>query len=194
VSAAEPSYEELVALVAELTALLGRADEQIAALRAEVAALKAKSGKDSTNSSVPPSQDSIGAKAKRKAARSQRVRSKDRKPGGQVGREGAGLVPAAAPDRREQVEAAGECGGCGAGLTGGMDAGASWAQVWDIEPIKLEKVHYVLPRRRCACCGGLNTAAVPFGQAGTVAYGPNINAAAILLAWQGNVPVRQPPG
>ncbi|MGH3810532.1 MAG: hypothetical protein ACRDRU_28725 [Pseudonocardiaceae bacterium] len=27
-----------------------------------------------------------------------------------------------------------------------------WAQVWDLPPITLEKVHYLLPRRRCGCC------------------------------------------
>jgi transposase len=30
---------------------------------------------------------------------------------------------------------------------------------------------------------------VPFGQAATVTYGPNVNAAAILLGSAGNVPV-----
>ena len=99
-----------MALVTQLTALLEQAstrleeaNAQIEALRAEVAALKAKAGKDSTNSSVPPSKDSIGAKAKRKAVASQRVRSKDRKRGGQPGHEGAGLVPTADPTGTEQV-------------------------------------------------------------------------------------------
>jgi len=56
-------------------------------------------------------------------------------------------------------------------------------------PVELEKVHYVLPKRRCGCCGKLTTAGVPFASAGSVAYGPNVNAAAILLTSQGNVPV-----
>ncbi|MGH3803303.1 MAG: IS66 family transposase, partial [Pseudonocardiaceae bacterium] len=66
-----------------------------------------------------------------------------------------------------------------------------WAQVWDIPPITLERVHYLLPRRRCGCCGKITTAAPPFGAAGTVAYGPNVNAAAILLASEGNVPIER---
>jgi hypothetical protein len=66
----------------------------------------------------------------------------------------------------------------------------SWAQVWDILPVVLEKVHYLLPRRRCGC-GRTSTAAPPFGAAGTVVYGPNINAAAILLAGEGNVPLER---
>lgn len=195
-STVEPSYGELASLVVELTALLVAAktrleqvEAQNAALLVEVAALRSKSGKDSTNSSTPPSSDSIGAKAKRRAATSQRVRSKDRKRGGQVGRTGSGLVPTTDPARTEQVDAAVECSGCGADLADGTDAGTSWAQVWDTLPIVLEKVHYLLPKRRCGCCGKLTTATPPFGQAGTVAYGPNVNAAAILLASQGNVPV-----
>ncbi len=68
---------------------------RIAALDAELAKLRARGGKDSTNSSIPPSKDSIEAKAKRKKAVSQRVRSKDRTPGGQPGHPGvrAGTGP-----------------------------------------------------------------------------------------------------
>jgi transposase len=54
----------------------------------------------------------------------------------------------------------------------------------------LAKVHYLLPRRRCTC-GRTTTAAPPFGTAGTVVYGPRINAAAILLASEGNVPIER---
>lgn len=73
----------------------------------------------------------------------------------------------------------------------GRDAGISWTQIWDIPSIRLEKTHYVLPRRRCACCGKITTAVVPFGQAGAVVYGSNVNSAAILLASAGNVPVER---
>jgi transposase len=194
VSADRPSYEQLEALVARLMGALEQANAQIAVLRAEVAALKAKAGKDSTNSSVPPSKDSIGAKAKRKATVSQRVRSKDRKRGGQPGHAGAGLVPTQDPTRTRRVDAPAECARCGADLAGGVDAGASWAQVWDVDPIELTTTHYVLPRRRCACCRKLTTAAPPVGQAGAVTYGPNVNAAAVLLASQGNVAVEATAG
>jgi hypothetical protein len=190
----QPSYEDLAALVVALTERLVAAEAQIAALRAEVEALRSKSGKDSTNSSSPPSADSLGAKAKRKAASSQRVRSKDRKRGGQAGRVGSGLVPTRDPDRTVPVDPLVECSGCGADLAEGSDAGTAWAQVWDILPIVLEKVHYLLPKRRCGCCGKLATATVPFGHAGTVSYGPNVNAAAIVLASQGNVPVEATAG
>lgn len=63
--------------------------------------------------------------------------------------------------------------------------------MWDIPPVVLEKVHYLLGRRRCGCCGKITTATPPFGAAGTVSYGPNVNAAAIPLANEGNVPVER---
>ena len=165
--------------------------ELISQLQAEVVELKRRLGTDSTNSSTPPSQDSPGAKGKRRAQRSQRVRSKDRKPGGRPGHPGSGLAPVVIPDRTETAPAPGDCSGCGADLTEGADAGASWTQIWDTPAIGLKKVHWELPRRKCGCCGKTTTAAVPFGQAGAVTYGPNVNAAAILLASAGNVPVER---
>jgi transposase len=178
-----PSYEELAALVVGLTSELERA-------QARIAELEARLGRDSTNSSIPPSADSIAAKAKRRADRSSRERSKDRKPGGQPGHQGSGLAPTVTPDRTETLPPPNACSGCGGDLSGAADAGVSWAQVWDILPVVLEKVHYLLPRRRCGC-GRTTTAAPPLGAAGNVVYGPNVNAAAILLASEGNVPLER---
>ncbi|WP_353961758.1 DUF6444 domain-containing protein [Streptomyces sp. NBC_01619] len=64
------------------------------------AELKRRLGMDSTNSSKPPSSDPL----EKKSPRSQRVRSKDRRPGGQPGRAGRCLEPVAVPDRVERVE------------------------------------------------------------------------------------------
>jgi transposase len=163
---------------------------RVESLEAENAELRRRLGMNSGNSSTPPSQDSIEAKAKRRADRSSRERSKDRKPGGQPGHKGSGLAPTATPDRTETLPPPGACSGCGGDLSDAADAGMSWAQVWDILPIVLEKVHYLLPRRRCRC-GRTTTAVPPFGAAGRVVYGPRINAAAILLASEGNVPIER---
>jgi hypothetical protein len=95
------------------------------------------------------------------------------------------------PDRTEKAPPPQDCSGCGADLADGRDAGTSWTQIWDVPAIRLEKVHYVLPRRRCRCCGKITATVVPFGQAGAVVYGPNVNAAAILLGSAGNVPVER---
>jgi len=168
---------------------------RVDALEAENADLRRRLGMDSSDSGTPISKESIEAAAKRKAERqiSQRVRSKDRRPGGQEGRKGAGLEPARGLeiDRTRSADPPVECRGCGAGLDGAAQVPASWAQVWDIPPIVMEKVAWILPRRRCGCCQAVTTAAVPFGQCGAVSYGPNINAAAVLLGSEGNVPIER---
>jgi hypothetical protein len=125
-------------------------------LEAENAELRRRLGMNSGNSSTPSSKDSMaaraGRKAKRSADRSSRERSADRKPGGQQGHKGSGLTPAAVPDRTGTAEAPAECRGCGADLAGpaagSSDAGWSWAQVWDILPVVLEKVHWQTSAQR----------------------------------------------
>jgi transposase len=197
VSDRRPSYDDLAAevvalrsLVEQLSARLEVVQAENAELRAENAELKRRLGMDSTNSSVPPSKDSMAAKAKRRVDRSSRVRSAERKPGGQPGRKGSGLVPTPDPDRTERVAPPGQCRDCRAELTGARVLPDGWAQVWDVAPAQLHKTHYLLPRRRCGC-GVSTTATPPFGQAGSVSYGPNLNAAAVLLGSEGNVPVER---
>jgi transposase len=195
-----PSQEELAGLLAVLAGRVDGLEAENAGLRAENAELRRRLGMNSGNSSTPPSKEPIAAKAARKAKRSadrsSRERSKDRKPGGQPGHPGSGLTPAAAPDRTETAEVPAQCRGCGADLadpaTGARDAGLAWAQVWDILPAVLEKVAWQLPRRRCGCCKKVTTAVAPYAQAGSVVYGPGVNAAAVLLlSSEGNVPVER---
>lgn len=84
-----------------------------------------------------------------------------------------------------------ECRDCRADLLGAVELPDGWAQVWDVLPAVLERTHFLLPRRRCGGCGTTTTAQPPFGRAGTVSYGPNLNAAAVLLGSAGNVPVER---
>lgn len=185
-----PSYEDLAAENGELRALVERLTARLDAVEAELAAVKRQLGQDSSNSSTPPSKDSIAAKAKQRADRSSRVRSKERKPGGQPGHQGSGLAPTQDPDDTRRVEPPAECRRCRADLASATELADGWAQVWDILPVVLEKVHYLLPRRRCGC-GTVTTAAPPFGQPGAVSYGPHLNGAAIVLGSEGNVPVER---
>jgi hypothetical protein len=62
--------------------------------------------------------------------------------------------------------------------------------VWDVE-IRRRRVEYRLPRVRCACCGTVTAAQPPQGKAGTVSYGPLLNAAAVLLGNYANVPTER---
>jgi transposase len=185
----QPSYEELAARNAELTArvseLLAVVAEQAAlieTLRTEVAALRRQAGRDSSNSSQPPSQDSPAAEAKAKAARQAARRARPARPqGGQKGHPGASLAWAARPDETRVVEP-GTCGGCGAGLAGAAGRVARAVQVLDIPPAALTVTEYQMMSRTCGC-GQVTTAPAPAGvTGGPVCYGPNVTDAATLLA------------
>lgn len=190
---AEAKDTEIAALRAALEAGQACQAEVVRRLELRVTELERRAGMDSGNSSTPPSKESPAAKARRKAAQraSQRERSKQRRPGGQPGHQGSGLEPERDPDRTEQADPPAECRSCGAALAGAESAGRGWGQVWDIPPVRLEKVHWLLPRLRCAACGKVTCADPPDGQAGTVVYGPNVNAAAVLLGSEGNVPAER---
>jgi transposase len=108
----QPSYEEMAARNAELTArvaeLLAVVAEQAAlieTLRAEVAAVRRQAGRDSSNSSQPPSQDGPAAKAKAGQREARRARP-GRPQGGQKGHRGASLAWAARPDETLVIEPA----------------------------------------------------------------------------------------
>jgi transposase len=182
----QPSYEEVAARNAELAA---RVDELLAvvagqaalieSLRAEVAALRRQAGRDSSNSSQPPSQDGLAAKAKKKT--SQRKARPGRPQGGQKGHPGASLAWSARPDQTVVIEP-GTCGGCGAGVAAAPGRVASAVQVHDIPPAALTVTEYRMMSRACGC-GRVTTGSAPAGvTGGPVSYGPNVASAATLLA------------
>ena len=173
----QPSYEELAAQVAVLKGIVAEQAALIGTLRAEVAALRRQVGRDSSNSSQPPSQDGPAAKAK---ARGRQARP-GRAQGGQKGHPGASLAWAARPDETLAVEP-GTCGGCGAGLAAAPGRVASAVQVLDIPPAALMVTEYQMMSRTCGC-GQVTTAPAPAGlTGGPVCYGPGVTAAATLLA------------
>ncbi len=162
-------------MVAEQAAL-------IETLRAEVAALRRQAGRDSSNSSQPPSRDGPAAEARKKAGQREARRARPgRAQGGQKGHRGASLAWAARPDETRVIEP-GACGGCGAGLAGAAGRVACAVQVLDVPPAALTVTEYQMMCRTCGC-GRVTTAAPPPGvTGGPVCYGPNVVAAATLLA------------
>jgi transposase len=151
------------ALPPAVVALLKWQAEQIARLTARVAALEAQLGKDSTNSSKPPSTTHPHAKPPR--ARSKSWRS----PGGQPGhaKHERDLVPT------EQCQAMvpclpTACRRCGRPLTG-TDPEPLRHQVWELPEIEPLITEYQQHRLVCSCgcstCGPLPHG-VPTGQAG----------------------------
>ena len=154
-----------------------------------LAELERRLGMDSTDSGIPPSGERIGAREARRARQqSERERRKDRKRGGQPGHPGKGLQRDPAPDERKDAEPPAECRRCRAALDGAEPAGLRWAQVIDVEVVR-KATEWLLPGLACPCCGTVTFAAAPPGtHAGSVSYGPVLNAAAVLLTTYGNVP------
>jgi transposase len=140
-----------------VVALLMAQAEQIAALRAEVEELRRRLGRNSRNSSLPPSKDPLDAPKRRAGKRSAR------KPGGQPGHEG---------HRRELVEHPDEtltyrppcCAGCGADLDGVADDGDAYIhQVSALAERLIRVVEHRRARVRCPACGHLTLAGLPVG-------------------------------
>ena len=160
-----------------------------------VAELGRQLGQDSTNSGTPLSKDNIAARERRKAERqgrsSERKRRKDRKHGGQPDHPGAGLARDPGPDESKPAEPPASARGAGPGWTDTDPAEPGWAQVWDVRFTRFV-TEYLLPALIYPCCGKATMADPPAGAyRGSVAYGPGVNAAALLLTGYGNIPAER---
>ena len=173
---ATPSYGELAALVVAQAGVIESLRVEVGELRTEVAALRRQVGRDSSNSSQPPSKDDPGATAKAKAdKRSGEQTAAGRAPkrgqGGQKGHRGSGLQRVAVPDRTQRLEPP-ACGGCGGDLAGAPGRIASSVQVFDLPTFSLLVTEYLMMRRVCGC-GHVTTADLPAGvRGGPTCYGP----------------------
>jgi transposase len=203
----EPGLADVIAqqreLSSRLRAMVAAKDAENAVLRRELdaerelrrrlelrlAELERRLSMDSTDSGTPSSKEPIGAKAARRARQqSERERRKDRRRGGQPGHQGKGLARDPDPDERKTADPPAECRRCKAGLDGAEPAGPRWAQVIDVEVIRTV-TEWALPGRKCRGCGTVTFAGAPPGAyAGSVSYGPVLNAAAVVLTAYGNVP------
>jgi len=190
-----PDIEGLIEALRREVAVLGRENaalrEEIGVLRGEnaglreqIAELSRKLGKNSSNSSKPPSSD--GLKKPPRIAGS--TRGKSGKPsGGQVGHSGGTLKQVAHPDVVERHEA-GCCRHCQAALTRAMVTGVSKRQVFDLPEARLEVTEHQASIYRCGQCRGETSAAFPQGVNAPAQYGPRVKAAAVYLNVQQLIP------
>jgi hypothetical protein len=188
----EAKDEQIAALTASLEAALAGLDaerELRRRMELRLAELERRLSMDSTDSGTPGSRERIGTKEARRARQqSERERSRDRKRGGQPGHQGKGLGRDPDPGERKDAGPPAECRACKASLHGAAAAGSRWAQVIDAKIIRTV-TEWTLPGLPCPCCGTVTFAEPPAGaHAGSVSYGPVLNAAAVLLSWYGNVP------
>jgi transposase len=170
-----PSREELLAVIESQARM-------IETLTARAAELERQLGRNSRNSSQPPSADGPAVSPTRTARR-----RSGRNPGKQPGAGGSALFQTSSPDRVVD-HVPGACGGCGTDLAGARAAGMVRRQVHDIPTIRPTVVEHRLHRRRCGC-GTTTTAAAPAGVGAAAVYGPNLRALAVYLLVFQHVPV-----
>lgn len=190
----QPSYGELVAVVgllkqqvAELLSRVADVDAlavRVVELEAENAELKAKLGKNSRNSSKPPSSDGL----EKPPPRSMR-RSSGRKAGKQPGAAGTGLAQVAVPNT-EIPHFPPSCGRCDEVLDRGAVVGdVVRRQVFDLPEFGFTVSEHQLHALRCSRCGAVTRAQAPVWAGAPAVYGPNVTAAAAYLSAQHHIPV-----
>jgi transposase len=188
----ELSREELLALLvardAELVARDGRIDAllvQVGELTAQVQSLVLRLGKDSANSSKPPSSDGPG---RRPRGGSSRKRS-GRKPGKQPGAPGTALRLVDNPAERIGIPAPSACG-CGTSLAEERVIGVRRRQVHDLAPIPDPVVtEYAADVKCCPGCQDEVAGEFPAGVNAPASYGPEITTRVADVLLGHHVPV-----
>jgi transposase len=158
--------------------------QENAVLKQEVADLRRQLGKDSNNSSKPPSSDGLGKKPR--IGGSLRGGS-DKKSGGQIGHKGDTLRQTDTPDVIKRHDAS-CCVHCRSTLNASMVTGIEKRQVFDLPDPKLEVTEHQALIYACEHCHGTTRAAFPEDVTSAVQYGSRIKAAAIYLNAQQLIP------
>lgn len=174
-----------------MLAELDRKDELIAGLQAtneelerRITQLEARLGKNSQNSSKPPSSDAFVKPPPRSLRR-----KSGRKPGKGQGDPGFRLEPRPNPDQ-VRVHAPEACRGCGSDLQDAPVVGQERRQVFDLPPIELTVIEHQAERRECGC-GTVTTAAFPAEATAPTCYGPGVAALGTYLQARQHLPVER---
>src|SRR5438046_2998647 len=140
--------------------------QQMQQLSERVKLLEDRLGKDSHNSSKPPSSDGLKKKPKPRS-----LRSKSGRPsGGQPGHPGHTLELADKPDHT-LVHRPSTCQGCGASLAEALVVDTERRQVLELPPLALVVTEHQVPTCSCPMCGQLNRGEFPSFFVAPVPYG-----------------------
>jgi transposase len=170
--------EVVVAVLLRMDAQIEALTERVARQEERIAQLERRLGRNSRNSSQPPSADPPGSPPRRGKDASGRKR------GSQPGHEGKGrpLVPAWAVD--EFVDHWPSACGCGHVLAESelvADGDPARHQVGELPPITVIVTEHRCQRVRCPECGRRPRGALPSGVADS-AFGPRYHAAVAVLS------------
>lgn len=175
------SYQQILKRLSALEVEVVVLREENAMLKAENKTLKKKVmtlekqldqsreklSKNSSNSSIPPSQDPFRKK------RSSSLREKSgKKSGGQEGHKGEFLKMSEAPDKivEHHIE---KCKHCNESLSTTKDVLVR-RQVIDIPSIQPIITEHRIYKTQCTCCGTTNKSSFPQDVQGSVSYGNNV--------------------
>jgi transposase len=180
-----PRCRELEAIVADLQRKITVLAQVCEAQQREIEELKARLGRDSSNSSRPPSADSPYAKPRRRKKRSKR------KPGGQPGHPGShrALLDVKEVDHVERLFPH-NCDACDHALPQVPDGDPERKQVWEIPPVAPEVTEYQLFAVICPHCGKRTVAAVP-PDVPRGSFGPRAEATAVYFQGAAHLSVRE---
>ncbi|MET8214182.1 IS66 family transposase [Streptomyces sp. NPDC005373] len=185
------SREDLLAVIGLLQRQVAAAEAQAAELASanerltvRVAELERRLGRNSGNSSLPPSSDTFGRPEKKPQTKSGRKR------GRQPGASGSGLGMTENPDVTEDYLPA-ACTGCGSALGEGDSVGFERRQVRDVPLSTVTVTEHRAHRCRCSC-GTVTASPMPAAVAGSPSsYGPNLRALAVYLLVFQHIPVER---
>jgi transposase len=175
--------EVVVSVLLRMDAQIQALTERVAEQEERIAQLERRLGRNSRNSSSPPSQDPPGTSSRRGKD------SSGRKPGGQPGHEGRGrpLLPAWAVD--DVIEHWPDRCACGHAFCAG-----EWVaigepvrhQVEELPVMAVRVIEHRCQRVRCPDCGARATGALP-AEVARSAFGARLQAAVVTLSVRNRV-------
>ena len=181
----ELSREELLTLLAARDARIDALLVTVGELTAQVQALVLKLGKDSSNSSKPPSSDGPDRRPRGGSSR----KATGRRPGKQPGAPGAALRLVDDPDERIDIPAPVACG-CGTSLAEAAVVAVRRRQVHDLPEIPAPVVtEYRADVKCCPECRAEAVGEFPAGVNAPAQYGPEITSRVADVVVGHHVPV-----
>lgn len=168
--------------IATLKQIIAEQSAIIAKQSARIDELEKRLGKNSNNSSKPPSSDGLSKPPSTHRTSSLRETGKH-KSGGQSGHKGETLKRTETPDKIEHHKLK-KCPECSSTLESSVLVGVVKRQVFDIPLPKISVTEHQAEIKKCACCSKRVTAAFPYGVNAPVQYGEVVKSYAIYFQQQ----------